>query len=89
MKCSVWNVTGTTVPLKTEINKSPITSFPWDAFVYASIMEFHLNLEKLGKWERCVMLTVSMSRLPVWVGLMCLRLKWSQGWSLLFGSFAM
>ena len=23
MKCSVWNVTGTPVPLKTEINKSP------------------------------------------------------------------
>ena len=46
--------------------------FPWDALVYASIMKFYLKLEKLGKSERCVMLWVSISRLSVWVGLMCL-----------------
>ena len=34
----------------------PLKSFPCDALVYASIMKFYLNLEKLGKSERCVML---------------------------------
>ena len=53
-----------------------LRSFPWDALVYASIMKLYLNLEKLGKSERCVTLWVSISRLPVWVGL-----KWSLGWS--------
>ena len=33
-----------------------LKSFPWDALVYASKMKFYLNLEKLGKSERCVML---------------------------------
>ena len=33
-----------------------LKSFPWDALVYASIMKFYLNLEKLGKSERCVTL---------------------------------
>ena len=33
-----------------------LKSFPWDALVYGSIMAFYLNLEKLGKPERCVML---------------------------------
>ena len=33
-----------------------LKSFPWDALVYASIMNFYLNLEKLGKSERCAML---------------------------------
>ena len=33
-----------------------LKSFPWDALVYRSIMAFYLNLEKLGKPERCVML---------------------------------
>ena len=28
---------------------------PVDALVYASMMEFGLNFEKLGKSERCVM----------------------------------
>ena len=42
--------------------------------VYGSIMAFYLNLEKLGKPKRCVMLWASM-RLPVWVGLMCLWLN--------------
>ena len=51
-----------------------LRSFPWDALVYGSIMAFYLNLEKLGKPERCVMLWASMSRWPVWVGLMCLWL---------------
>ena len=32
-----------------------LKSFPWDALVYGSIMAFYLNLEKLGKPERCVM----------------------------------
>ena len=49
-----------------------LKSFPWDALVHGSIMAFYLNLEKLGKPERCVILRASMSRLPVWVGLMCL-----------------
>ena len=31
-------------------------SLVWDALVYASIMAFYLNLGKLGKSERCVML---------------------------------
>ena len=52
-----------------------LKSFPWDALVYGSIMAFYLNLEKLGKPERCVMLWASMNRLPVWVGLMCLWLN--------------
>ena len=47
-----------------------LKTFPWDALVYGSIMAFYLNLEKLGKPERCVMLWASMSRLPVWVGLL-------------------
>ena len=46
-----------------------VKSFPWDALVYGSIMASYLNLEKLGKPKRCVMLWASMSRLPVWVGL--------------------
>ena len=33
-----------------------LKSFPWDALVHGSIMAFYLNLEKLGKPERCVML---------------------------------
>ena len=33
-----------------------LKSFPWDALVYASIMKFYLNLEKLGKSERYVTL---------------------------------
>ena len=33
-----------------------LKSFPWDALVYGSIMAFYLNLEKLGKPERSVML---------------------------------
>ena len=33
-----------------------VKSFSWDAFVYASIMKFYLNLEKLGKSETCVTL---------------------------------
>ena len=33
-----------------------LKSFPWDALIYGSIMAFYLNLEKLGKLERCVML---------------------------------
>ena len=33
-----------------------LKSFPWDALVYVSIMAFYLNLEKLGKPKRCVML---------------------------------
>ena len=33
-----------------------LKSFPWDALVYGSIIAFYLNLEKLGKPERCVML---------------------------------
>ena len=43
-------------------NKTKLTltrrlkSFPWDALVHGSIMAFYLNLEKLGKPERCVML---------------------------------
>ena len=37
-------------------------------------MAFYLNLEKLGKSE-CIMLCVSMSRLPVRVVLMCLLLN--------------
>ena len=38
-------------------NKTPkVVSVPWDALVYGSIMAFYLNLEKLGKPERCVML---------------------------------
>ena len=52
-----------------------LKSFPWDALVYGSMMAFYLNLEKLGKPERCVMLWASMSRLPVWAGLMCLWLN--------------
>ena len=52
-----------------------LKSFPWDALVFGSIMAFYLNLEKLGKPERCVMLWASMNRLPVWVGLMCLWLN--------------
>ena len=38
-----------------------LKSFPWDALVYGSIMAFYLNLEKLGKPERCVMLWATMS----------------------------
>ena len=49
-----------------------LKSFPWDALVYASIMKFYLKLEKLGKSGRCVMLWVSISRLSLRVGLMCL-----------------
>ena len=33
-----------------------LKSFPWDALVYGNTMAFYLNLEKLGKPERCVML---------------------------------
>ena len=33
-----------------------LKSFPWDALVYGSIMAFYLNLQKLGKPERCVIL---------------------------------
>ena len=33
-----------------------LKSFPWDALVHGSIMAFYLNLEKLGKPERCVIL---------------------------------
>ena len=33
-----------------------LKSFPWDALVYGRIMVFYMNLEKLGKPERCVML---------------------------------
>ena len=33
-----------------------LKSFPWDALVYGSIMAFYLNLQKLGKPERWVML---------------------------------
>ena len=33
-----------------------LKSFPWDALVYGNIMAFYLNVEKLGKPERCVML---------------------------------
>ena len=33
-----------------------LKSFSWDALVHGSIMAFYLNLEKLGKSERCVML---------------------------------
>ena len=33
-----------------------LKTFPWDALVYASMMEFRLIFEKLGKSERCVML---------------------------------
>ena len=56
------------------INKTPkVVSV--GALVFGSIMAFYVNLEKLGKPERCVMLWASMSRLPVWVGLMCLWLN--------------
>ena len=47
-------VTGTTNGFIFQTRR--LKSFPWDALVCGSIMAFYLNLEKLGKPERCVML---------------------------------
>ena len=71
IKFAYWSIEQ--LPLYTKTRR--LKSFPWNALVYGSIMAFYLNLEKLGKSERCVMSWVSMSRLPVWVGLMCLWLN--------------
>ena len=39
-----------------EVVTRRLKSFPWDALIYGRIMTFYLNLEKLGKPERCVTL---------------------------------
>ena len=41
--------------VENKVNKTPKV-VPWDALVYGSIMVFYLNLEKLRKSERCVVL---------------------------------
>ena len=41
---------------RTQNKTRRLKSFPWDALVYGSIMAFYLNLEKVGKPERCHML---------------------------------